>query len=103
MSRAEITVDQVDTTDGRLILDVREDDEWDDGHIADAVHIPLGELPDRSADLPRDRPIVCVCRSGNRSGKATDLLADQRFDAINMSGGMLAWVDADRPVVSTSA
>ena len=53
------------------LLDVREDDEWAAGHIAGAQHIPLGQLATRLAELPRDRAIVSVCRTGGRSEAAT--------------------------------
>lgn len=82
-----------------LLLDVRELDEWIAGHAPDAMHIPLMELPDRLDTLPTDRPIVCVCRSGGRSARATEFLRHHGFDAINMVGGMKAWAEEGLPVV----
>ncbi|MFE4572592.1 rhodanese-like domain-containing protein [Paenibacillus chitinolyticus] len=75
------------------ILDVREDEEWADGHIEQAVHIPLGQLMQRLGELDRDREITVVCRSGNRSGLACELLTEQNFDVVNMTGGMNNWTD----------
>ena len=81
-----------------LLLDVREDDEWQAGHAPQAVHHPLGTL-DADA-LPDDRPVVAVCRSGNRSGKAAQLLLAAGRDARNLTGGMQAWAAAGLPVVA---
>ncbi|MFS0840639.1 rhodanese-like domain-containing protein [Paenibacillus sp. 1P03SA] len=76
-----------------FILDVREDGEWADGHIGQAVHIPLGQLMQRLDELDRGREITVVCRSGNRSGLACELLAEQNFNVVNMTGGMNDWTD----------
>lgn len=85
------------TADG-VLLDVREIDEWLAGHMHGAVHIPLMELPQRIDELPRDHTIVCICRSGNRSGQATAFLIDRGVAARNMVGGMKAWAAAGLPV-----
>ncbi len=85
-----VTVDQVDVASAYL-LDVRELEEWNDGHIAGAMHIAMAQLPDRLAELPSDRTITVVCRSGNRSGKVTNWLLSKGLDAVNMTGGMLDW------------
>jgi rhodanese-related sulfurtransferase len=82
-----------------VLLDVREDDEWTGGHAPDAVHIPLGELPARADQLDGTRRIVCICRSGNRSARATTWLRDRGIDAVNLDGGMRAWADAGLPIV----
>jgi rhodanese-related sulfurtransferase len=85
--------------DGLVVLDVREDDEWDAGHVADAVHIPLMELGERFTELPGRQALV-VCRSGHRSAQATAYLVDQGLDAVNLAGGMVDWAAAGRPLVS---
>jgi rhodanese-related sulfurtransferase len=82
--------------EGALLLDVREPEEWVSGHAAGAVHMPLGDL--RPDDVPRDRIVVAVCRSGGRSGKAAAVLACAGVDVRNMAGGMNAWAAADLPV-----
>jgi rhodanese-related sulfurtransferase len=82
-----------------LLLDVREVSEWIHGHMPGSVNVPLGQLADQAASFDRSRRIVCICRSGNRSGMATALLCDAGFDAVNMRGGMLAWAASGRPVV----
>ena len=83
-----------------VLLDVRELDEWAAGHAPQAVHIPLGDLDRRSGELPADRPVVCVCRSGGRSLQAAVLLAERNFDVRNLNGGMRAWRDAEHAVVT---
>lgn len=76
-----------------LVLDVRQPEEYaHDGHIKGARLMPLGSLRSRMSELPKDTPIVCVCRSGARSRTACDLLQSQGFeDVSNMGGGMIAW------------
>lgn len=76
-----------------LILDVRSPDEYaHDGHIASSRLLPLPALAHRASELPRDRTIVCVCRSGARSQAACELLARQGFTKVsNLSGGMIGW------------
>ncbi len=83
-----------------LLLDVREPEEWVAGHAPGAQHIPLGDLPARVGEVPHDRQVVAVCRSGGRSAGATGWLAEQGYDAINLDGGMTAWSAAGRPMVS---
>jgi rhodanese-related sulfurtransferase len=85
---------------GALLLDVREDDEWEAGHSPLATHISLGEVPDHVEDLPRDQVIVCICRSGARSGRASKFLLEQGFEAVNMEGGMVRWAAEDQPLVA---
>ena len=80
-----------------LLLDVREDDEWAAGHAPGAVHAPLSRL--RLQDVPGDRPVVAVCRSGGRSGQATAALVGAGRDVVNLSGGMLEWAAAGLAVV----
>jgi rhodanese-related sulfurtransferase len=85
-----------------VLLDVREKDEWDAGHVDGAVHIPLGELPTRLAEVPADVEVVLVCRSGKRSARAVAWLNQNGFEAVNLDGGMGAWQQAGRPMVSMS-
>jgi phage shock protein E len=81
-----------------FLLDVRQPDEYREAHIAGAALIPLGELGHRVHELPRDREIICVCHSGNRSGAATRHLITAGFKASNLSGGMIGWSRAGLPV-----
>ena len=85
-----------------VVLDVREDSEYRQGHIANAVHIPLSQLENRLDELKKyeGRPLVLCCRSGNRSGKAARLLRKHGFGTVkDLAGGMLAWENAQLPVV----
>jgi len=86
---------------GAYLLDVREQSEWDAGHIEGAALIPLGQLAERASELPKDRDILIICRSGNRSGQARDLLRGMGFErTTSISGGITAWMAAGLPVVS---
>lgn len=85
--------------DGRVVLDVREPAEWEQGHLPNAVHIPYGRLLERMSELPRDRGIVAYCASGIRSSLATSLLHAAGYDARNLRGGFTAWRNAGLPVV----
>jgi rhodanese-related sulfurtransferase len=86
---------------GALLIDVRERDEWFFGHAPGATQIALGCLSRHIAELPRDRDLLLICRSGNRSGTAQEALVRQGFTrAVNVSGGMLAWTRAGLPTNS---
>ena len=98
-----VAVPEVLSTDlpaGAFVLDVREDDEWAAGHAPDAVHIRLRELGSRAAELPRDREVYIICRSGHRSGYAVQVLAGGGLTATNVADGMTGWAVAGRPMVS---
>ena len=84
-----------------LILDVREQGEYDAGHILNSKLIPLGKLAERVGELEkyRERPIVVVCRSGQRSASACAYLGKQGFaQAYNLDGGVMAWQKANLPL-----
>ncbi len=80
------------------LLDVREDFEVAEGMIPGAIHIPMGELNARLDEIDRSRPVVVVCRSGNRSARVADALTGAGFTADTMAGGMIAWQRAGLPV-----
>jgi rhodanese-related sulfurtransferase len=82
------------------LLDVREQDEWDAGHIEGAQHIPLGELGARLSEVPREHMVVAVCRSGSRSDRAAKGLRVNGFEAENLDGGVTAWSRAGLPLVA---
>ncbi len=85
---------------GMFLLDVREDDEWTAGHAPDAVHVRLGELGARVDELPRDREVYVICRSGARSAYAAQTLAVGGLNTINVADGMTGWAVAGRPMIN---
>jgi rhodanese-related sulfurtransferase len=85
-------VAELNAADAVTIIDVREDWEYEAGHIPGATLLPLGTLQDRVDEVPTDEPVILVCRSGNRSGQAYRYLKQQGFENVhNMTGGMIAW------------
>lgn len=95
----EVANDLEDLERAPQIVDVREPDEWRDGHVPGAVLIPLGELGNRLAELDQTRPIALICRSGNRSGSATAALLQAGYtNVVNVQGGMIAWAQAGLPI-----
>ncbi|RLV48037.1 rhodanese-like domain-containing protein [Nocardioides mangrovicus] len=86
--------------EGLVVLDVREPVEWQAGHIEGAMHIPLAEVAERSAEVPTDTQVLVVCKIGGRSARATAFLAQSGVDVVNLDGGMLEWEAAGRPMVS---
>lgn len=80
-----------------VLLDVREEHEWAAGHAPGAHHLPLGAL--RADRIPQATTVLCICRSGARSGRAAAALVEAGFAARNVAGGMNAWVAAGLPVV----
>ena len=85
---------------GVFLLDVREDDEWAAGHAPEAVHVRLGDLGARAGELPRDRELYVICRSGHRSAYAAQMLAAGGFSPVNVADGMTGWAIAGRPMIS---
>ena len=86
-----------------IYVDVREDKEYSDGHLLDSIHIPLGQLTDRIAELSeyKQQPIIVGCRSGNRSAMGCARLRKQGFEQVyNLKGGILAWQSANLPLES---
>ena len=86
------------SSEGALLIDVRERSEWSAGHVPGAVHIPYEELRERAHELPVDRPIVLYCASGVRSSLAASLLESSGREVANMRGGFTAWRSAKLPV-----
>jgi len=87
--------------DDAIVLDVRSMAEFKDGHIVNAINIPLNGLANnvKQIEKHRDKPIVTVCRSGSRSGSACAILRKHGFENVkNLRGGMLAWENASLPV-----
>jgi rhodanese-related sulfurtransferase len=102
MSEPLPEVSAVAVPDEAWLLDVREEDEWTAGHVPGATHIPLGQLGARTAELPVEREIYVICRTGMRSGRAAQALNGAGWQALNVAGGMQDWAAAGRPMVTDS-
>ncbi len=103
LPEVDVTAAPVEPSPGVTVLDVREDDEWQAGHIAGALHIPLMQVPQRFTELDAEHRILVVCKVGGRSAQATQFLCAQGRDAVNLAGGMVAWEAAGRPMVRDDA
>lgn len=87
----EELLQRVESGEQLNIIDVREEDEVAAGMIPGAKHIALGEIESRAGELDKSQAYYMVCRSGARSGRASDFLNEQGIEAINVEGGMLDW------------
>lgn len=85
---------------GAVLLDVREDDEWQLGHAPGAVHIPLSDVPARYGELDPDADLYVICRQGGRSLEAVKYLVNLGYEAVNVVGGMVAWQQRGRPLTA---
>ena len=86
---------------GAFLLDVREPSEWEQGHIDGAVLIPLGQLQDRIKEIPTEQDVLIICRSGNRSGQARDILRAAGLKrTTSIDGGMNSWIAAGLRIVT---
>lgn len=85
---------------GVPLIDVRQPDEYEEAHVPGAVLIPLGEVPDRLAELPTGDELLIICKSGGRSMKAAEFLGTQGIVAVNVAGGTMAWIDAGKATTS---
>jgi rhodanese-related sulfurtransferase len=88
---------------GALLIDVRQPDEYEDGHVPGALLVPLGDLARRIDEVPSDREVLVICRSGGRSLKAAEIMAAAGRRPVNVAGGTLAWVEAGRAVARGTA
>jgi rhodanese-related sulfurtransferase len=97
----EIDVDQLVQllAQGARVVDVREPNEYVAGHVSGSVLVPLRTVPEHVDAFRGDGPAYVICRSGARSYKACEYLAQQGVSAVNVRGGTLAWMDADLPLV----
>jgi phage shock protein E len=89
------TVATIKDREDVVVFDVREQWEYDEGHIPGVTLIPMNEVPNRLAEIPTDKTVIVTCRSGNRSSQITNyLLANGYTNVHNMAGGILAWQEA---------
>jgi rhodanese-related sulfurtransferase len=84
--------------EGAQLIDVRSDHEWEAGHLPGATHVPLDELPERTGEIDKDRPVLLYCRGGNRSTMAAAALADAGYDAVKLNEGIVGWDEAGLPL-----
>ncbi len=80
------------------VVDVRRDWEWEAGHLAAARHIEVNDLSASAESIPRDRPVIFVCRGGSRSAMAAEAFRQAGWDAYHVEGGLRAWVEAGLPL-----
>ncbi len=92
---------RLDRGEDLLVLDVRSEDEWQEGHIENAQHIYVGYLPEKLKEVPADRPIAVICSVGNRTSIAASVLLRAGYtDVFNLIGGMTAWTASGFPVTT---
>ena len=96
---------QMQSEQNAVIIDVRENDEWNAGHIDNAIHIPLNDIQNRLKELAKyqNQPVITQCRSGTRSARAADILAKSGFINVhNMDGGLNAWQKANLKTIQAN-
>ncbi|MGN6302038.1 MAG: rhodanese-like domain-containing protein [Angustibacter sp.] len=86
--------------DGAYVIDVREPMEYVSGHVPRAELVPMGQLPGKVAELPKDRTVYVICASGNRSLAMTDFLQRAGVQATSVAGGTNGWASAGHPIVT---
>jgi rhodanese-related sulfurtransferase len=96
----EVSIDQLQESlaEGAFLIDVREDSEYQSGHVPGAKHIPLGSLGERLNEIPKDQEIWVICQSGGRSMKAANALEDLGYSAVSVEGGTGAWIQAGKEI-----
>lgn len=85
---------------GSPVFDVRQPDEYEEAHAPGVTLVPLDQVPDRVDEFPTDGEVYVICKSGGRSAKAVEFLRQRNVDAVNVTGGTLAWIEAGKPVAS---
>ncbi len=93
-------IDVTTLSDDAVVLDVREKDEWAAGRAPNAIYSPLADLPTSLGNVPHGETIPVICRSGHRSSRAVEWLQREGFEPVNVVGGMKAWAEAGKPMVS---
>lgn len=98
----EVSVDELESAlhSGGRLVDVREIGEYVSGHVPGAVLVPLATVPDALDHFAPDARTYVICRSGARSYRACEFLADQGLDVANVEGGTLAWINSGRDIVA---
>ena len=101
----EISVDEAyqEYQNGTFVVDVRTQEEWDEYHVPNVPLIPLDQLPDRLNEIPKDKIILVICRSGNRSQEGRDILLSAGYQATSMTGGIKEWYAKGYPIEGAPA
>lgn len=96
----EVTVDELEQAiaQGAHVVDVREQDEFDAGHVPNAHHIPLSTVPDRAGEIPTGETVWLICQGGVRSMKAADYLEAQGYEVVSVAGGTRNWIESGKTV-----
>ena len=96
----EVTIDELEQAiaAGAHVVDVREADEFENGHVPNAHHIPLNTVPDRMAEIPQGETVWLICQGGVRSMKAANYLEAQGYDVVSVAGGTGSWIGAGKTV-----
>lgn len=96
----EVTIDQLEQAlaADAFVMDVREEWEFESGHVPNAHHIPLNSIPEQLATLPREQQIWIICQSGGRSMTAANYLEAQGFDVVSVAGGTGSWIASGKQV-----
>jgi rhodanese-related sulfurtransferase len=105
MSIREVTTSELEAAlaAGAAVVDVRETDEYETGHVPGAVHVALGTVPEHVHAFRGESVVYVICRSGARSMRACEFLAEQGVETINVAGGTLDWIAGGRAVVTGSS
>lgn len=96
----EVTIDELEQAiaQGAHVVDVREADEFENGHVPNAHQIPLNTVPDRMGEIPQAETVWLICQGGVRSMKAADYLEAQGYDVVSVAGGTGSWIGAGKTV-----
>jgi rhodanese-related sulfurtransferase len=96
----EVTIDQLEQAiaQGATVIDVREANEFESGHVPNAKHIALNTIPDRISEIPKDEQVWIICQAGGRSMTAANYLEAQGFDVVSVAGGTGSWIGAGKHV-----
>jgi rhodanese-related sulfurtransferase len=102
MSVSEVTIEELESAlqSGARLVDVREPDEYEAGHVPGAVLVPLATVPESLDQFASDATTYVICKSGARSYRACEFLVDQGLDAVNVEGGTMAWIISGRGTVA---
>ena len=102
MTISEASVDELESAlqAGAPLIDVREPDEYEAGHVPGAVLVPLGTVPESLESFKADGPTYVICKTGGRSYRACEFLADNGLEGINVEGGTMAWIISGRATVA---